>query len=209
MMPIDIFLSFFSTCTLLALSPGPDNIFVLLQSALYGIRIGIYIVFGLCTGLLFHTFFVIISIEYIIKISPSAFLALRIIGALYLLYLAYLTIKSTPISLDTEKENHTPTMSLWQYYQRGILMNISNPKVTLFFLAFLPQFIYSTAIPMSRQLLVLGGIFILATFLTFNSIAIFSGYFGRLIKRSSKMQQRLNTITAIVFIGLAIKLFIG
>ena len=206
-MPLDILISFFSVSILLALSPGPDNIFVLLQSALYGIKVGFFIVLGLCTGLIFHTLLVTLGVASLIKTSPTAFLILKIIGASYLLYLAYLTAKSKPITLDSpSQEAHSP-LSYGQYYRRGILMNVTNPKVTLFFLAFLPQFLYSSTIPASQQLISLSALFMLATFLTFNTIAYFSGTFGRIIKQSPKAQYALNILTVIVFVGLAIKLF--
>ncbi|MDY3331734.1 MAG: LysE family translocator [Pelistega sp.] len=208
MMPFETFISFFGISVLLALSPGPDNIFVLLQSALYGLRVGLSIVLGLCTGLIFHTLLVTLGVATLLKASPTAFFILKVIGALYLLYLAYLTAKSKPITLDTPQAKPTPTRSLGQYYRRGIFMNATNPKVTLFFLAFLPQFIYSTETSATQQLLMLSGIFMLATLLTMGAIAIFSGYFGRLIQNKPKAQYALNILTVIVFIGLAINLLL-
>lgn len=208
MMPFETFISFFGISVLLALSPGPDNIFVLLQSALYGLRVGLSIVLGLCTGLIFHTLLVTLGVATLLKASPTAFFILKVIGALYLLYLAYLTAKSKPITLDTPQTKPTPTRSLGQYYRRGIFMNATNPKVTLFFLAFLPQFIYSTETSATQQLLMLSGIFMLATLLTMGAIAIFSGYFGRLIQNKPKAQYALNILTVIVFIGLAINLLL-
>lgn len=210
-MPIDTFISFFGISVLLALAPGPDNIFVLLQSALYGVRVGFCIVLGLCTGLIFHTLLVTLGVATLLKTSPTAFFILKLIGAAYLLYLAYLTAKSKPMTLPREEKTEISgnTMSLWQYYRRGIFMNATNPKVTLFFLAFLPQFVYSNSISVTQQLISLSAIFMLATFLTFNAIALFSGYFGRLIKHSPKAQRWLNIITVIVFIGLAVKLLWG
>nr|WP_216605117.1 LysE family translocator [Pelistega europaea] len=208
-MPIDIFLSFFGICVLLALAPGPDNIFVLLQSALYGTRVGLVIVLGLCSGLFFHTFLVTVGVAEFISKSETAFLILRVVGACYLLYLAYLTIKSKPMQIEVQEgdDNTQPKMNLWQYYRRGIFMNATNPKVTLFFFAFLPQFLYSKTIPQAQQLISLAAIFMLATLLTFGSIAVFSGYFGRMLKQSVKAQQVLNIITVVVFVGLAVKLF--
>ncbi|MCQ9329422.1 LysE family translocator [Pelistega suis] len=209
MMPFETFISFFGIAVLLALSPGPDNIFVLLQSALYGLRVGISIVLGLCSGLIFHTLLVTLGVATLIKTSPTAFFILKLIGAVYLLYLAYLTAKSKPITLSTEQSENNPTLNLWQYYRRGVFMNITNPKVTLFFLAFLPQFIYSTEISATQQLLLLSGVFMLAAFLTMGSIALFSGYFGRIIQNKPKVQYALNILTVIVFVGLAVNLLLS
>lgn len=206
MMPFETFISFFGIAVLLALSPGPDNIFVLLQSALYGLRVGISIVLGLCSGLIFHTLLVTLGVATLLKTSPTAFFILKLIGAAYLLYLAFLTAKSKPVTVSTASQAQKPTLNLWQYFRRGVIMNITNPKVTLFFLAFLPQFIYSTEIPVTQQLLLLSGVFMLAAFLTMSSIALFSGYFGRVIQNKPKAQYALNILTIIVFVGLAINL---
>lgn len=204
---MEIFISFIAASALLALAPGPDNIFVLLQSALYGVRVGIVIVCGLCTGLIFHTTVVILGVATLLKTSSTAFLALKIIGAAYLLYLAYLTARAKPITIETSAASHAaPTLSLWQYYRRGIFMNITNPKVTLFFLAFLPQFTYSTTRPIWQQIIVLALIFTVVGFVIFLLIAIFSGYFGRILRQKPTVQLILNRITVIVFIGLAIRL---
>ncbi len=214
-MPLDTFLSFFSICLLIAISPGPDNIFVLLQTALYGHRVGFVIVLGLMSGIVFHTVLVTLGVAALLKTSEMAFLALRLIGAAYLLYLAYLTFKARPITLPASTLTpssvaaESPSMSLWQYYRRGIFMNITNPKVSLFFLAFFPQFIYSTDIPVSQQMLSLSGIFVLATFVVFNSVVLFSGYFGQVLRQSPRAQIALNWITIVVFCGLALRLLLG
>lgn len=209
MMPFDTFISFFGIAVLLALSPGPDNIFVLLQSALYGLRVGMSIVLGLCSGLIFHTLLVTLGVATLLKTSPTAFFILKLVGAIYLLYLAFLTAKSKPITLSTEQAENKPVLNLWQYYRRGVFMNITNPKVTLFFLAFLPQFIYASEISATQQLLLLSGVFMLAAFLTMGSIALFSGYFGRILQNKPKAQYALNILTVIVFIGLAINLLLS
>ncbi|NOL52209.1 LysE family translocator [Pelistega suis] len=209
MMPFEIFISFFGISVLLALSPGPDNIFVLLQSALHGLRVGISIVLGLCSGLIFHTLLVTLGVATLLKTSPTAFFILKVVGALYLLYLAYLTAKSKPISISTETNSAKPKMNLWQYYRRGVFMNITNPKVTLFFLAFLPQFIYSSEVSTTQQLLLLSAVFMLAALFTMGSIALFSGYFGKIIQDKPKAQYALNLLTIIVFVGLAINLLLS
>lgn len=212
-MPLDTFLSFFSICALVAISPGPDNIFVLLQTALYGHRVGFVIVLGLMSGIIFHTLLVTLGVAALLKASPAAFTVLKFIGAGYLLYLAYLTFKSRPTPINVQAANANaptkPNMNLWQYYRRGIFMNVTNPKVTLFFLAFLPQFTYSTEIPISQQMLSLSGVFVLASFLVFGAVVVFSGYFGRILRQSSQAQIILNWITIIVFCGLALRLLLG
>jgi len=206
MTPETLFL-FFGLCALLAISPGPDNIFVLLQTALNGYRTGFMIVLGLCTGLLFHTFIVTVGIAGLIAASDTAFTILKLLGAAYLLYMAWGALRAGPVkAVSQDPHAATKTLSNAQFYRRGILMNITNPKVSLFFLAFLPQFTNAAAGQVKLQLVILSGIFILAAFLVFCSIVLFSGYFGQLLKRSDRAQKILNRFTALVFVGLAARL---
>ncbi len=195
-------------CILLAISPGPDNIFVLLQSALHGYRTGFLIVLGLCTGLLFHTFLVTVGVAGLIAASATAFTVLKLLGAAYLLYLAWGALKAGPVGAVSTKEDSpaAPALSGRQFYRRGILMNISNPKVSLFFLAFLPQFTNPASGSIKWQFIWLSAIFILSTLIVFCSIVVFSGYFGQLLKRSARAQVMLNRFTALVFAGLAVRL---
>ena len=91
-------------------------------------------------------------------------------------------------------------------YGRGIIMNITNPKVSMFFLAFLPQFAEPARGPVVFQLLVLGGVFILATLLVFGSIAFLAGYLGAALSRSARVQKAVNKIAGLIFLGLALRL---
>lgn len=207
MLPLDISVSFFIIATLLALSPGPDNIFVLVQSALYGRNLGIVIVLGLCTGLIVHTVAVAIGLATLIATSVTAFTVLKIIGAVYLIYLAWLSLRAVPEKQNLNATANKPTVTNLQMYLRGIIMNVTNPKVTIFFLAFLPQFIQSDiglSVPM--QTLQLGALFMLSTFLVFGAIAIFSGIIGARLQQSANIQKFINRLAAIIFLGLAIKL---
>lgn len=189
---------------LLALSPGPDNLFVLFQSMLWGWRAGFMITLGLCTGLLWHTFIVTVGIAALIAASQTAFLVLKLIGAAYLLYMAWQAWRAPPVFASGEA---TPSRrSDLQFYRRGILMSATNPKLSIFFLAFLPQFAHPAAGPVTPQLLTLSAIFILSALLVFNLLAFFSSFAGRFLKQSALAQRILNRLAAIVFVGLAIKL---
>lgn len=195
-------------CVLLAISPGPDNIFVLLQSALHGYRTGFLIVLGLCTGLLFHTFIVTVGIAGLIAASDIAFTLLKLLGAAYLLYLAWGAFGAKPVKMASGAKDTTaaPVLSGRQFYRRGIFMSMSNPKVSLFFLAFLPQFTNPATGSIKFQLILLSALFILSAFMVFCGIVIFSGYFGQLLKKSDRAQIILNRFTALVFVGLAARL---
>ncbi|MFJ1300199.1 LysE family translocator [Pseudomonadota bacterium AL_CKDN230030165-1A_HGKHYDSX7] len=199
----ELLIAFFGIAVLLALTPGPDNLFVLMQSALWGRRAGLWVVLGLCTGLLGHTAAVAVGLAAVFAASPMAFTVLKLAGAAYLLYLAWQVLRAP---VGTSATAGAPRLNGAALYRRGIIMNLTNPKVLLFFFAFLPQFTRPDAGPMAVQIVVLGAVFMLATLLVFGAIAFFSGAFGQLLQRSPKAQRLLNRLAGIVFIGLALRL---
>lgn len=203
MLPLEIVITFFSASVLLGLAPGPDNIFVLTQSALRGRGPGLVIVLGLCTGLIFHTMAVALGVAVIFQTSAVAFTLLKVIGVGYLLYLAWQALRTSSQAIHN---NGTGCYSYRGYYCRGILMNITNPKVSLFFLAFLPQFADPQRGPIVYQMLVLGSLFIVATILVFGTIAVLAGTLGQWLDRSLRVQVMLNRLAGLVFVALAIKL---
>lgn len=136
MIGVDAAVPFFFASVLLGLAPGPDNIFVLAQSSIYGRKAGISVVFGLCTGLLVHTAAVALGIAAVLQTSATAFTALKLAGALYLLWLAWQAFRARGRSLTVSRESRR---TLWQLYRRGIVMNVTNPKVSIFFLRFCPN----------------------------------------------------------------------
>ena len=219
----DTLLAFFGVAVLLALTPGPDNVFVLLQSAQRGWRAGMAVVLGLCAGLVVHTAAVALGFAAVFAASGLAFTVLKLCGATYLLWLAWQTLRSLPVmsaslpaattlpmadaeAAATPAATSTTQGSLWRMVGRGMLMNLSNPKVLLFFLAFLPQFADPARGPVALQLMVLGAVFMLATLLVFGAIACFSGAFGALLQRSARAQRLLAQVSALVFVGLAVRL---
>lgn len=205
MLDLEILSAFFITSILLALVPGPDNLFVLTQSMLQGKKAGFIVVLGLCTGLLFHTFMVVVGVSVLFQTSIIAFTTLKIIGALYLLYLAWQLFKSSNSKIETKKSHLIEYKKL---YFKGIFMNITNPKVSLFFLAFLPQFTNINLGNISFQMLVLGILFILSTILVFGLIAFFSEKLAKNFNKSNNFQNILNKFTSFIFVVLAIKLLI-
>lgn len=203
MIPPEVMLTFMSVSILLALAPGPDNIFVMTQSALHGKKAGIAVTMGLCTGLIAHSTAVALGVAVIFQTSAWAFSVLKWLGAVYLVYLAWQAFLSSggPIERKAQK-NVNP----WKLYGRGIIMNITNPKVSIFFLAFLPQFADSAEGRISLQILVLGSLFIVATILVFGSIALMAGTLGQWLSRSKRAQKIINRLAGLVFLGLALKL---
>lgn len=194
---------FITASLLLGLSPGPDNIFVLTQSIMHGRSAGIIITLGLCTGLMVHTTLVAFGVAVLFQTSLIAFNILKYLGAAYLLYLAWMAFRAPADTITLNKEN---PLSLWQLYRRGIIMNITNPKVSIFFMAFLPQFANPVRGNMTFQLIILGGIFIVCTILVFSTISQIAGLVGGWITRSQKTQSILHKAAGIVFVSLAVKL---
>ena len=203
MLSLQVALSFFGIAIVLALVPGPDNLFVLMQSAMWGRKSGLCVVLGLCTGLIVHTAAVALGLAAVFAASATAFTVLKLAGAAYLAHLAWGAFRARG-HLDAHEK--IPRRAAGTLYRRGILMNLSNPKVSLFFLAFLPQFTSPARGPVALQILQLGALFMLAALLVFGCIAFFSGLFGRHVQRSPRARRLLNRCAGVVFLGLAVKL---
>lgn len=196
-------IAFFSASVVLALAPGPDNIFVLTQSALHGRWSGIFVTLGLCTGLVGHTTAVALGVAAIFKASAMAFTVLKLAGGAYLLYLAWMSFAA---GTSKPEKNSQPRLKGRHLYGRGIVMNLTNPKVSIFFLAFLPQFADPGQGPVSLQILMLGLIFIVATLMIFGMVALLAGSIGDWLAKSPKAQVWLNRVAGTVFAALAVKL---
>lgn len=203
---MEILISFIIAVSILAISPGPDNIFVLMQSVVHGKKYGLATIIGLMTGCIVHTTFVAVGISAIIKENNTIFLVIKILGAVYLLYLAYKVITGgSEISMSTEKiDKKTP----FQLFKIGFIMNVLNPKVTLFFLALFPGFLFSEILPISLQFYTLGALFILVSFVVFSLIAILGGTISEKIKTSKNIGVWLQWMQVFVFIGIAVFILI-
>ena len=203
---MEILISFILAVSILAISPGPDNIFVLMQSVVHGKKYGLATIIGLMTGCIVHTTFVAVGISTIIKENNTIFLVIKILGAVYLLYLAYKVITGgSEISMSTKKiDKKTP----FQLFKIGFIMNVLNPKVTLFFLALFPGFLFSEILPISLQFYILGALFILVSFVVFSLIAILGGTISEKIKTSKNIGVWLQWMQVFVFIGIAVFILI-
>ena len=203
MIPFDVLSLFFLASLALGATPGPDNIFVLTQSALYGRLSGIVVTLGLCTGIFVHTAAVALGVAAIFQTSELAFTALKFAGAGYLFYLA---IKAWRTGASDLNGSEAPRLSLWALYRRGIIMNVTNPKVAIFFLAFLPQFADPARGPVALQIVQLGLVFICATLLVFGAVAIGAGTLGGALQRTPWAQAMMNKVAGVIFAGLAMRL---
>lgn len=203
MLDMNTFLMFSLASTLLALSPGPDNIFVLTQSMVKGAKAGVIITLGLCSGLIFHTSAVALGVAVIFQTSLVAFNILKIVGAGYLLYLAYMAFKDA--SKTTLHVDQKP-LSSWAMYRRGVFMNVTNPKVSIFFLAFLPQFTSPQNGSITLQIFTLGAVFMVCALVVFSLIAFLSSKIGAWFTQTKNGERILNRLAGTVFTALALKL---
>ena len=196
-------IAFVTASVILSLVPGPDNLFVMSHSALKGWKIGFYTTLGLCTGLIGHTVLVAIGVSVIFQTSEIAFNALKVIGVCYLLYLALLSVQNKELNLGGTDKNSTKR----SYYLTGVIMNLTNPKVALFFLVFLPQFVNTSNDNVTIQIFLLGLLFILSALCVFTSIAYLASFLENFLKKSKTVNKNLNILAAIVYFTLAINLF--
>jgi threonine/homoserine/homoserine lactone efflux protein len=206
MILLDTSLTFLGVSLLLGFAPGPDNLFVMLQSAVHGRKAGMCVVLGLCTGLVVHTALVVFGVAALLAASAMAFFVLKLLGAAYLAYLAWLSWRTPAEQLTA---GGAPALRPARLYARGIVMNLSNPKVVLFFLAFLPQFVHPALGSVPLQLCWLGVLFILATLLSFGLINWFAAALGDRLRRSSDAQRLMNRLAAVVFLALALRLLVA
>lgn len=199
--------AFVGASIVLALAPGPDNVFVVTSSVQRGARSGLWVTLGLCCGLIIHTMAVAVGIASLFAASPLAFTILKLVGASYLVFLAIQAWRSDAVDVRLDgKGVSSQGTNHWEMLRRGFFMNVTNPKVALFFLAFLPQFADAEKANLPLQLMSLGGLFLLVTLVIFSVIATVSGIAGTSFLRSPKAQRTLNHVSGGVFAFLAVNL---
>jgi threonine/homoserine/homoserine lactone efflux protein len=201
-----IMLSYLGAAVVLTVMPGPDNLFVLAQSIVTGARAGIATSLGLCTGLLVHIAAATLGISAVIYQSALAFALVKYAGAAYLLYLAYRSFRDKSSIIQLGSERSYSSMAL---YRRGIVMNVLNPKVSLFFLAFLPQFVRHESGGVTYQMLVYGVIFIIQAFVIFSLISLFAARIGRHLNQHPSLARRMNLIQGSLFSLIGLKIAFG
>jgi threonine/homoserine/homoserine lactone efflux protein len=195
-------LYFLAASVALTIAPGPDNIFVLTQGITRGKKTAIITALGMCSGISVHTVAAACGISAVFYSSVLAFNLVKYAGAAYLLYLAFMTLKHRS-SLRLSTPDNRNYLDL---YKRGFVMNVLNPKVAMFFLAFLPQFVSPTTEHFVFQMLFLGLIFMLQALVIFCLIGYFSGFIGSYIMSKPKIAQYFDWLTAGVFASLGIRL---
>ena len=194
--------AFIAVALILNLSPGPDQIYVLSRTLAQGRFVGFVSSWGVCSGAFVHVFAAAFGFSLIIQSSFTAYAILKYCGAAYMAWLGIKAFRHNIFSLDQKAMTTRP--SLWRVYLQGVLVDVLNPKVAIFFLAFLPQFIPASAPNQVSQFIILGSIVILIGFIWEALLVLFSDIvLGRFLQ-NSRFIKYLNCAMGVVFFGLAL-----
>lgn len=198
---VETLISFTIATLALAIAPGPDNIYVLTQSLVNGTKSGLATTAGLISGCIVHTTLLAFGISAIITASNELFYAVKVLGACYLLFLAYKVYKSDENIALTE---NAPQKSHWQLFKTGVLMNLVNPKVMIFFLAFFPGFLWDKTGNTVMQFYILGITFMAVSFVAFSGMSLLAGSISNFLMQHKNTGLVLKWLQIVVFVGIAI-----
>lgn len=200
-MEITNFMSFIGVAILLTLAPGPDIMYLLTKSLSGGAKQGIALAMGLSSGPVVHTAFVMAGVAALLQSSPVAFRILMYAGAAYLLFLAWSAFWAEPAAFSAGAGDENRFFSL---YKRGLLMNVMNPKVLLFFLALLPQFVQTGAAfspPVQIGLLGLG--FSMQACMVFSAVALFAAQIREKLMAYRNFSLIMNRVEGVLLLFIA------
>ena len=189
---------------LLNITPGPDNFYILGRSIAQGRRAGVLSALGISCGCIVHTLAAALGLSAILATSATAFLALKLMGAVYLVYLGVRMWRDrSSDSGELPTLNHA---SAWKLFSSGMLTNVLNPKVALFFLAFLPQFVNPESPSKFLAIVILGGLFIATGTAWCLILALAASSLSRRLRTRSTVGDAIRRVTGAMFIALGIKL---
>jgi threonine/homoserine/homoserine lactone efflux protein len=189
---------------MLNILPGPDSLLIMTRSATQGWRAGVAAVMGICTGTMVHVLAAAVGLSAILATSATAFMVVKYIGAAYILYMAIGLLLSK--RMDAETAIVVPPLPYKKIFAQGLLTNVLNPKVALFFLAFVPQFIDAGASSKPLAFIILGCIFNFNGMLWSVALAVFTGLASARLKVAPGVSLWLNRVTGGLFVWLGIKL---
>jgi threonine/homoserine/homoserine lactone efflux protein len=203
MLPVEplTLLAFIPAGLALNLTPGADMMFCLGQGLKSGRRAAMAVNFGIAVGGMVHTFLAALGLGAVLAAHPAAFEAIRWLGVVYLLWLAMGALRTSPFAAEAQVAPTTAARAFWQ----GLMVNLLNPKVILFILAFLPQFVDPSR-PILPQFLTLGVVFSLGGLMVNGAVGLFAGSIGRRVARSAGLAKWLSRISATIFGALALRL---
>jgi threonine/homoserine/homoserine lactone efflux protein len=208
------YLLFVTAAMALVLTPGPDTIFVLTQGVSAGKREGLASALGVSTGILVHTSAAALGLAALLRASALAYAAVKYAGAAYLVYLGLRTLwQGDELDLSQTHADAPADSNLREGYLRGVTVNVLNPKVALFFLAFLPQFVGSggglpsdAGATLTIEMLALGGTYAVLTALYLGTVGLLSGGVRTLLRARPRLADGLRWASGSVLVGLGVAL---
>ncbi len=208
MSDFSFWLLFFSTALALNIAPGPDLLYILTKTIANGKKVGIASSLGVCTGALFHVAAAAVGLSAILVSSAFLFSIVKFLGAGYLIYLAYQSFRSAGTSLNIKSEEQ-PKESAWTAFKQGVLVDILNPKVAIFFMAFLPQFIRDGYGSVPIQLLYLGLLVIAVAVVVEVIYVLVASKLTEKVRSSKTASVWIDRVVGTIFTGLGLKLAIS
>ena len=209
MMSLEQILPFLLTAVLLTATPGPDNLMVLSVGASRGRRLGMAFGLGCAAGCLSHTLLAALGVSAVLAASPVAFTALRVVGGAYLVWQGIGALRSRGgVGLPVAGADGAGDSAARQF-AKGMLANAINPKVVLFFLSFLPQFVVPSQGDVPLQMAVLGVVFTLQAAVLFGALGWFAGGIGQWLQRRPRAGLWLDRVSGVVFVGLGLRMVVA
>ncbi|GIC76949.1 LysE family translocator [Moritella sp. F3] len=208
MSDFNFWLLFLSTALALNIAPGPDLLYILTKTIANGKRVGIASALGVCSGALFHVASASLGLSAILASSSLAFTIVKYVGVGYLLYLAYQSFRSAGTSLNITP-TEAPKESAWKAYKQGVLVDILNPKVAIFFMAFLPQFIRDGQGTVPMQLLYLGLLVVAVAVIVEVIYVLLASKLTTKVRSNKRVSVLLDKIVGTVFVVLGLKLAVS
>ncbi len=207
MLSAEQFFGFLLAASVITVAPGPDNMMVLSIGMAKGRLPGIAFGLGCALGCLSHTLLAVLGVSALIAASPEAFTALKVCGGLYLVWLGFNALRSAGgASVGKAIDDRQSPRKL---FLKGIVANAINPKVILFFLSFLPQFVIPGHGSVAAQMAWLGIIFTVQAGVIFGLLGYFSGTVGQWINTSPRLGTAMDRLTGVIFVGLGLRLIVS
>ncbi len=207
MIDVSYWLVFFSTALALNIAPGPDMVYILSRTIAQGQRVGLASSFGVCAGALVHVIAAALGLSAILATSAVAFTVVKYVGAAYLFYLGVQALLSKGAQFAVDAKKSAP-VSVWRAFRQGMLVDILNPKVAIFFMAFLPQFIRAEAGPAAFQTIILGLLVILVAILVEGLFVLAAARVTSIFRNNRRLSVWLDQVLGSILLGLGIRLML-
>ncbi|MCT4656857.1 MAG: LysE family translocator [Cohaesibacter sp.] len=204
-MSIEAWGVFFAAAIMLSITPGPDLVFILSRALAHGKKIGVAAALGVSTGALVHALAAALGLSAILATSATAFMVVKYIGAAYLIYLGIKALRAKEGALSF-KDGNGKHGSFWSAFRQGMLIDVLNPKVAIFFMAFLPQFIAPEAGAIFSHTIILGLLVVLTGFSLEVLIILVAAPLGHYLKNNPKVALWLDRALGGLMVGLGARL---